>query len=176
MSASDPFKTFNAMAKKRHWACQIDPTLTFEHNELNAVARLWLDRAWPHAIPARTAFDARTLKPFLSNMTLLERAPKGRYRLRLHGTRLTRYAGDHTGKFVDDLIPPAMVECYNELYDFVLREKRPVRVLWDYQVPVISYLRGENFVAPLAASDGSVNLLLSVTYVDAKQPQSVAAA
>ena len=54
-------------------------------------------------------------------------------------------------------------------YDFVLNQRRPARILWDYKVPVVSYLNGESFVGPLSAKDGAVNMLLSVTYTHAKQ-------
>jgi len=167
MPTPDPVKTFNARAEKNGWACTIDPTLSFTRSKLAMVSKLWRDRAGPSRIPARADFDARSLKPVLPNITLLERV-QGRYRLRLHGTALTRYAGDHTGRFIEDMIPSGLAEGYVALYDFVLREERPLRVLWDYQMPEIAYLQGESFVAPLRAKDDRTTIVLSVTYTEAK--------
>ncbi len=175
MPSPDPFKAFNAKAAKSGWACTCDPTLSFERSKLAMVSTLWRDRASPSRIPARSDFDARALKPVLTNMTLLERVGSS-YRLRLHGTALTRYAGDHTGHLIEDMIPAGLADCYIAIYDLVLREARPLRVLWDYQVPQIAYLQGESFVGPLRDSDDKPNLLLSVTYTEAKDHLMVAAA
>ncbi|HEY1710894.1 MAG TPA: PAS domain-containing protein [Rhizomicrobium sp.] len=166
----DPFALFNAFAHERHGACFCDPELAFVRLELKAVAALWREKAGPRPMPLRDDLDARSLKPFLPNMTLIERvaAVGHRYRLRLHGTSLTHYAGDHTGHFVEEMIPPEMAVSYTGIYDLALAEGRPLRVVWDYQVPAISYLKGESFLAPLMAKDGSANLLLSVTYAEAK--------
>jgi hypothetical protein len=170
----DPFAAFNAVSRERHGACLCDPSLAFARPELRAVARLWREKAGARAMPLRDDLDARTLKPFLANMTLIERVSDvgHRYRLRLHGTSLTRYAGDHTGRFVEEMIPREQAASYTGIYDLVLDEGRPLRVVWDYQVPAISYLQGESFLAPVMAADGGANLLLSVTYAEAKSHAS----
>jgi hypothetical protein len=170
MSFADHVQAFNAKAAKQGWACTCDPNLTFEHKQLTAAAKLWCQKA-AGGIPARTDLDARSLKPFLPHMTILEQVPstKGfRYRPRLHGTALTRYAGDHTNRFLDDSLPAHTVKSYEALYDFALEEKQPLRVLWNYQVLQIAYLKGETFLAPLRAKEGAINLLLSVTFAAAK--------
>jgi hypothetical protein len=167
MPTPDSIKAFNARALKNGWGCIVDPSLAFTRSKLAMVCKLWRDRAGPSHIPARADFDARALKPVLPNMTLLERV-QGRYRLRLHGTALTRYAGDHTGHFIEEMIPGNLADGYVALYDLVLREARPLRVLWDYQVPEIAYLNGESFVAPLRAQDDRTTMVLSVTYTEAK--------
>jgi hypothetical protein len=168
MAAPDPFKAFNAKAARSGWACLCDPTLAFSRSKLAMVSKLWLDRASPDRVPARRDFDARTLKPVLPNVTLLERI-EGRFRLRLHGTALTRYTGDHTGHFLEDMIPGPESEAYVALYDFILREQRSTRVLWDYHMPEIAYLKGESFVGPLRDQNDRVSMVLSVTYTEAKE-------
>jgi hypothetical protein len=174
MAAYDPFKSFNAKAARYGWACSCDPTLAFTRSKLALVAKLWRDRAGPGSVPRRSDFDARALLPVISNMTLLEDIG-GRYKLRLHGTALTQYAGDHTGRFVDEMMGTGYADSYVQLYDLVLCEARPLRVLWDYQVPAISYLQGESFVAPLAGADGRTSMILSVTYASAKSRNLAAA-
>ena len=167
MAAPDPFKAFNAKAARAGWSCRCDALLGFSRSKLAMVSKLWIDRAAPDRIPARSDFDARSLKPVLPNMTLLERV-EGRFRLRLHGTALTRYAGDHTGHFLEEMIPGPQAEAYVALYDTILREQRPARVLWDYQVPEIAYLKGESFVGPLRDQNDRISMILSVTYTEAK--------
>jgi hypothetical protein len=173
MSQSPSFAKFNTAAAQRGWAGLCYSDLAFERCELAAVAALWHAKAEGRAIPPRSDFDARVLKPYLTNMTILERvadaAGQRRFRARLHGTGLARFAGDSTGRFLEEQIPGLLCEGYHALYSFVLDEARPARVLWDYQIPAISYLKGESFVAPLSARDGSASLLLSVTYTRAKE-------
>jgi hypothetical protein len=167
----DPFDAFNTRAQKDGWACRCDPSLDFAKPELTQVAALWRDKAGERLMPARSELDARSLKPFLANMTLLERVdgdPKRRFRVRLHGTALTRYAGDSTGQYIEDLVPGDLIDTYTGIYDLVLAERRPMRVLWDYQMPVISYLKGETFIAPLTGKEGLANILFSVTYIEMK--------
>ncbi len=170
MSTSDHFAAFNAKAEALGWSCRCEPNLAFVRQELNGVAEVWRLKAGTHPIPARSEFDARSLKPVLAHMTLLERLEDGpyRYKLRYHGTSLARYAGDHTGRHIEDLIPPGLADAYIGLYDFVLAEGRPARVLWDYQVPVVAYLKGESFVGPLLSKEGKRTLLLSATFTEAK--------
>jgi hypothetical protein len=160
--------SFNAIAINRGWSCRCDASLAFTRNELAAVAKLWSEKAGKNPIPARADFDARSLVSVLPHVTILERMANGRYRLRLHGTSQTKYTGDHTGRFIEDMVPPNIVDAYNALYDLVLNEGRPVRAVWNYQAPEIAYLTGESFVAPLTGKDGAANLLLSVTYTKAK--------
>jgi len=170
MSFADQIKAFNVKSVKEGWACTLDAALVFQNKQLLAAAKLWREKAAGH-IPARTDLDARSLKPFLPHMTIIEQvpSPKGfRYRPRLHGTALTRYAGDYTNRFIDEWMPAGNVKSYEALYDFALNLQKPLRVLWDYQMPQIAYLKGESFLAPLAAKDGDVNLLLSVTFAEAK--------
>jgi hypothetical protein len=173
MAQSPSFAAFNQAAADSGWASRCFSDLAFSRCELAAVAALWHAKADGRAMPARSDLDARLLKPYLTNMTILERvtddAGRKRFRPRLHGTGLTHFAGDGTGRFIEDQIPAADVEGYRALYSFLLDEGVPARVVWDYQLPAISYLKGESFVAPLRANDGSASLLLSVTYTQAKE-------
>jgi len=89
----------------------------------------------------------------------------GRYRVRLHGTALASYAGDKTGQFLDDMIPPDLIGSYTSVYDTVLEMLEPMRVVRDFQVPELDYLAGESLVAPLSATGKTTPLILSLTYV-----------
>ena len=89
MDTSDPIGLFNAKAEKNGWGCVCAPTLAFRRPELIAAAKLWAGKAQDSIIPSRTDFDARSLKPFLAHMSILEQVqtPSGlHFRSRLHGT------------------------------------------------------------------------------------------
>jgi hypothetical protein len=83
----------------------------------------------------------------------------------LHGTALASYAGDKTGQFLDEMIPPDLIGSYTSVYDTVLERLEPMRVVRDFQVPELDYLAGESLVAPLSAPGKTTPLVLSVTYV-----------
>ncbi|HEY0300018.1 MAG TPA: PAS domain-containing protein [Rhizomicrobium sp.] len=158
---------FNARAKAHGWPFRCAPAGDFEHGELNSALALWRSKAAGRAMPSRTDMTARAMKPYLTQMSLLERVAEDgrpRYRIRLHGSALARYAGDTTGKFVDEVVPGARLEGYRNLYDTVLAYAAPLRVVSHYQGPQIDYLIGETLLAPLAVPDAKPPLILSVTY------------
>ena len=126
-------------------------------------------------MPARADMTARDLKPYMPHMSLLERVGTGRsarYRVRLHGTMLTSYAGDKTGQFLADFIPAHLVGSYIGVYDAVLELLTPIRLVSHFQAPEVDYLAGESLVAPLSATANASPLILSVTYVEPRAPAS----
>jgi hypothetical protein len=157
---------FNARAEAKGWPFSCLPAEAFEKPELAAVCTLWHDKAKDRVLPARADLSARVMKPWLTNMSLIEHLPgksAGRYRVRLHGSALARYAGDVTGKFLEEVITPAHLAGYTAIYDLVRETRAPLRVISRYVAPEIAYLTGESFVAPVAHGDGDI-LILSVTY------------
>jgi hypothetical protein len=165
--ARDVFKAFNDRAKAAGWSFTCGPAKDFEHTELAAALAVWRDKAGTRAMPNRTDLTARAMKPFLTHMSLLERIALGgvqHYRIRLHGSTLARYAGDTTGKLMEDCVAPERLESYTALYDTVLALRLPVRVIAYYQAPELDYLMGESLVAPLAIPNSDTPILLSVTY------------
>ena len=166
-SIRDVFKAFNDRAKAAGWSFTCGPAEDFEHTELTAALTLWRDKAGTRAMPNRTDMTARAMKPFLTHMSLLERIQQDgaqHYRIRLHGSALARYAGDTTGKMMEDCVAPERLESYTALYDTVLALRVPVRIIAYYQAPELNYLMGESLVAPLAAPGAETPILLSVTY------------
>jgi hypothetical protein len=164
-SAADlaAIKAFNDESKARQWPFTCFPAGDFEHQALNAAFTTWQEKAAGRPMPGRADITARAAKPFIQNMSLLERTENGRYRLRLHGTALTRYEGDKTGLHLDQIVEGGRVDGYAALYDLVLDRLVPLKVESRYQGPDISYLTGESFAAPLSRTDGAP-LVLSVTF------------
>ena len=159
-------RAFNSRARAHQWQFTCFAAGGFERNELSAALAMWQDKAGERPMPARSDLTARVMKPWMTQMSLLERVqtPEGsRYRVRLHGSSLTRYGGDGTGRFLDEVVAGGRAEAYGAVYDLVLDVLAPLRVLSNYQAPDISYLVGESLVAPLSRLGGTP-LILSVTY------------
>ena len=161
----------NARAKAAGWTFVCGLAHDFTHPALNAALALWRDKAAGRAMPLRSEMTARAMKPFMPNMSLLERIDSGasrRYRVRLHGSALARYSGDNTGRFLDDFVAPERMGGYLGIYDAVLQLQIPLRVVSHYQAPEIDYLTGESLVAPLAVPGSNTPVILSVTYARAR--------
>ena len=170
MPVSSPdaiLKGFNDRAKAAGWAFTCGLAQDFEYAELTAAHAVWREKAGVRPMPSRAEMTARAMKSWLTHMSLLERVEVDdirRYRIRLHGSALARYAGDSTGKFLEDAVSSQRLDSYNALYDAVLELRRPVRVVSFYQAPEIDYLMGESLLAPLSIPGSETPILLSVTY------------
>jgi hypothetical protein len=159
-------------AKLEGWPFHCDATLEFERRELNEVRDLWRSLAAGKPAPARADFDARTLKPYLRNMLIIERVFTGparwRYRTRLTGTAVVDVMGDWTGKFIDEQLPLELVPRWASTYDAILDSGQPLRLVADFELPQLAYLRGEALIAPLTDRDGKLTLIFSCAYFKPK--------
>ena len=166
---TDPVQAFNERAKDAGWTFTCLPPSGFDRPELASALALWREKAGTRAMPDRADMTARAMKTYLSHVSLIERVGAGRnarYRVRLHGTAATHYAGDKTGRFLEEFVPHGLVGCYAGVYDTVIEVKAPLRVLSSYQIPVVDYLVGESLVAPLLVPDNDTPVILSVTFAE----------
>lgn len=157
----------NQRAEAEGWPMRCDGDLGFEKQELVELCKLWFERAHGR-VPQRTAFDMRVLRPFARNLTILERVGAGarrRYRFRLFGSTLALLFGEHTGRFLDEMVSPALRPNWEAFYDCVLEHQEPFRFINYYRIPTQDYLRGEIFAAPLADEEGQARLVMAATYV-----------
>ena len=139
----------------------------FEHGELRTLYELWLSKA-ANGVPSRSQFDMRVLRPFAPNITILDRVDtrgRRRYRFRLFGSRLALLFGEHTGRYLDEMVTPALLPSWLAFYDAVLGGERPMRISNYYRVPDENYLMGEILAAPMADEAGEARLILAATYV-----------
>lgn len=158
----------NAHAEVLGWPFRCDPSLDFQRPELHALCALWRDRANGHGLPSRASLDMRALKPFVRNISILERiGPKGswRYRFRLFGSSLAQLFGEHTGRYLHEMVVPELLENWLACFDTTIRFGAPLRFINYYQIPSQDFLKGEIFTAPLAAEAEDQPLLLVATYV-----------
>jgi hypothetical protein len=161
----------NAHAETLGWPFRCDPSLDFTRPELNALCELWRDKANGHGLPSRASLDMRALKPFVRNISILERiGPKGhrRYRFRLFGSSLAQLFGEHTGRYLDEMVVPELLENWLACFDTTVRFGAPMRFISYYQIPSQAFLKGEIFAAPLAADTQDQPLVLIATYVGLK--------
>ena len=148
-----------------------DTTLEFDCPELNAFRDVWNEKA-KGSLPSRADFDARTLKPFLRHVSIVERAthPSGRpsYRYRFYGSALAQRFGEQTGQFIEMSIPPDRLKRWIAGYDAVLEGGVPMRFLSYFEIPRVSYLNGESFSAPLSNGGKKPTTVLAATYFTPK--------
>jgi len=150
-----------------------DTTLKFDAPELNAMRDVWTEKAKAAGgLPPRDAFDARTLKPFLRHVSIVERAmhPSGwpSYRYRFYGSALAQRFGEQTGQFIEMSIPPDRLKRWIAGYDAVLEGGTPMRFLSYFEIPRVSYLNGESFSAPLSNGVKKPTMILACTYFTPK--------
>lgn len=178
MPENNPAQALNETAVRNGWAMRVDTTLRFNAPQLNALRDLWRAKAEAaRGLPPRSAFDARTLKPFLSHISIVERAvnPQGRtsYRFRFYGTELVRYFGEQTGQFIENFIPEDRLERWISGYDAVLAGDSPIRFLSYFEMPHVSFINGESLSAPIFTGEHPPNTILAATYFT---PKSIALA
>ncbi len=150
-----------------------DTELNFDAPELNDLRTVWDEKvAAAGGLPSREDFDARTLKPFLRHVSIVERAehPAGRmsYRYRFYGSALAQRFGEQTGQFLEMSVPLDRLTRWIKAYDAVLEAGRPMRFLSYFEIPRVSYLNGESFSAPLANGNRKPNTILACTYFTPK--------
>jgi hypothetical protein len=157
----------NALAQAKGWPLRCGNTGNFRRSELQALCGLWQTKA-AAGVPARSAFDMRTLGCFARNIMILEREAADRaqrYRFRLFGSTLALLFGEHTGRTLDEMVSPDLLESWLAFYDTVLSCRHPMRVDTYYRTAPENYIKGEIFAAPLADESGAVRMVLAATYV-----------
>src|SRR5579863_7391155 len=172
----DPAWALDRKALTEGWPFRCDSALNFSRHELNEMRDLWFSLAANKHAPARADFDARRLKPFLRNITIIERvyidAAHWRYRVRLSGSAVADAVGDHTGRFLEEYLPPEAVPRWTATYDAAIDGGRPLRLTAEFIMPRIDHLSGEAFVAPLCDTEGKLTLVIGCIYFKPKRNPS----
>ena len=168
----DPAWAVNWRAQDERWSLRCDSMLNFDRPELNTIRDIWRARASEQSVPARGDLDARTLKPFLRHISIVERVPDGarrwRYRKRLSATATTEIVGETMGRFLDEFALPGVLSQWICVLDVVLCAKVPLRTFGPSLDPALPHLSLECFVAPLKDAQGEATLVLVCTYVESR--------
>jgi hypothetical protein len=157
----------NQLAETHGWPLRCDSAMSGDPRLL-ALAELWRAKA-AGGVPARCAFDMRSLLPFAKHMVIMERDDSGaqrRYKYRLFGSAHMFLFGDHTGRYVDEMVAPQMLPGWLAFYDTVLAARQPLRVVTQFRLRNGDLLQGEIFGAPMRDEAGAERLILSATFVD----------
>lgn len=131
--------------------------------KLEKFVAVWLARCVDGCLPSRDDFTPRDLKPWLSNLALLERVPAGGYRFRVCGTGLIpRFGCDATGKIIEELAGELRVDLQNRL-DRSSTLQTPV--IARFQIPLaLKWADYLEVILPLANDGAQVGMLLLAAY------------
>src|SRR5215469_8758076 len=154
-------------------AFRFDTVLEFERAELNALRDVWRQKSANAGFATRADFDARTIKPFMRNLTILDVLAQEdgsrRYRYRYFGSAIVEVFGEHTNHYIEEFISPDKMARWTAGHDLVVLSGRPMRFRINYNSPQISYLSSESLVLPLSDNDGKVNMLMCCLYFGPKR-------
>lgn len=159
---------FNTLADAKGWFFRCDADLNFTRAEFIGLCDLWREKSKSGRPPARGDFDMRSLKPFLRNVSFMERHGSeevARFRFRLFGSSLVELFGERTGQYLDEMVPPVLLANWTAAYNMLIRHGRPLRF---YNHKLSPLLNGEIFAAPLAADDEGRPMVMASAYVALK--------
>lgn len=159
--SGQPEAQFNREAEARGWPTRADSTLSFQNQNLVALAALWAAKA-VHRAPRRSDFNARELKPLLRDLLIVEYVPQQqggavRLRVRYVGSSLAVVLGDLTGRFMDESIPNDLYPRWQAALAAAELAGHPMRFTGRIDLRDQQYLTTEAFAVRLAAeADGPV--------------------
>jgi len=156
-----------APAEAKDGPARSDDSPAFERPELRALLELWRSKA-AGGVPARSAFDMRALKAFAPHVMIMEcegEGPQRRYKFRLFGSALQMLFGEHTGRYLDEMVSPALLPGWRAVCDDVVAARRPLRIVTHFCLPSQHLLRGEFLMAPMTDAEGALRMILAATYV-----------
>jgi hypothetical protein len=130
-----------------------DPEMNFWSQRPRAFVETWRDRI-PSGltIPPRQAFAPETLVEFLPYMLIVEMdETRARYRNRLVGTEVVAHAGrDTTGRWFDEIYSEATQYGHHRAHQWVLQQRRPLRVHGTMAYVDRGFMAVESVVVPVS--------------------------
>jgi hypothetical protein len=154
-------------------ALKFDSELEFERAELNALRDIWRQKSASRGYATRADFDARTIKSYMRNLSILDVVMQEdgtrRYRYRYVGSAIVEVFGEQTGKYIDDFVPADKLARWTAVHDLVTLSGRPLRFVVNYTSPQINYLSSECLMLPLSEDGSAVNMMMSFVYLGAKR-------
>ena len=141
--------------------------------DTRSILAFWRDLRGENVAPMRSQIDAAKMRPWLSRIALVEKAPDGRLRNRIVGGGVERFIGaNRTGRFLEDYVADSARRAIMEPYDLCAQTRRPVA----------SRLGGGDFGNAFAALDRLIMPLLDenndlsffLTFFDARDSRLMA--
>ena len=149
---------FNARSRAENWEQICDPTNRFAMPECTELIALWRRAGPPHELPRREALGPRSLKPYLSRLSLVEQVETAppRFRFRLIGTNVTRTLRERTGRFFEEDATPAQIGRWTQASLITLGARAPVR----FMLMTEHLMVGEMLTLPLSDAAGEARFVL----------------
>jgi hypothetical protein len=166
LDPKDRIADFNARAEAEGWPVRCDDTCEFSSAELALVCDLWRSKAAGGIVPARDQFDLRSFKGSARNVSIVQREDcEGgrRFRMRLVGSAIVQIFGESTGKYLEELVPSALLPSWLAGYDLVLSQSGPLRFLSHFRIPGADLFKGESFCAPLRGAAERPDMVLGAS-------------
>lgn len=154
---------YNARAQAKGWAGYCDSSLSFHHAPFHRLVGIWHEARGDAPIPSRQAMTARRLKDFLPDLALYERLESEdgrRHRCRLMGMRVARFYGDHTGKVVQEFMPPHNIARFCAGIDDTMDAGVPLRFLARTDSANTDFLSAEYCLLPLTDAQGKTSMVM----------------
>lgn len=154
------------MQRQGTLATRFATELRLEHKLLKDMLQLWESKRTGGLPPARAAFDAAALKPFLPNLTIFEyETATSRYRFRLIGTAIAEtFQRDSTGQYLDEVYAGAELEMLREGFDAVRLTRRPKVMSGTLCLPQRASLSLEGLLLPLEVAPSQNPQILAAVY------------
>ncbi|MGN6149578.1 MAG: PAS domain-containing protein [Rhizomicrobium sp.] len=151
---------FNAQAEAKGWLQYCDPANDFVMRECEELIELWNWARGDRDLPARDDLPARTLKPYLPRLSLVERIENDppRFKFRLVGTVMTRSLSERTGQAFDhESATQEQTDRWTESTLLSLTVKQPLR----FPTVVQRHMVGEMLLLPLADETGEPRFVIA---------------
>ena len=157
-------RALNQKAAQQKWHHFCDPTLAFSDPVYEQCLSLWRSKSGARAMPAKSEITPRDMKDFLCHVVICQRVAENpsQYVWRLTGAKVAEVAGHHTGKMVEETVPPEILSRWIECGDLVLDGGQPLRFLGRVHLNGREYLNAENLFVPLANDEGQPTFLMGL--------------
>jgi hypothetical protein len=129
----------------------------------------WAGKCGAGRLPGRRDLQPQEMKPFLPIVALVDverRRGQPRFRIRLIGSEAAEIFGDDgTGRYIDDIVPPALLPAVQARLLSVAQTRRPAYGVQPVPRPHRDFVRYEHLTVPLASDGVTVDMLLGARCV-----------
>jgi hypothetical protein len=128
---------------------------------LSALLNYWRSKLAGRPMPRRADIEPTDIPQLLPHLQLVDRVD-GRFRYRLAGTAIVvAYGSELTGKFVDEIIPPARRAVAEGHYNTVYETKRPLFVRNKYTTTRDIDIVASRVILPLSDDGTTVSMVVT---------------
>jgi hypothetical protein len=136
---------------------------------VRAINQRWLLKQWDilrngRALPDWQNVDTNELAGISANLSYMEVVRNGgqpRFLIAYHGTQMAEvYGSQCAGKFLDDVLPPALRDGALAIYRYLIEAKRPLYTIADIRDGNGSVVHFERLLLPFGRDDTAVDRII----------------